>query len=94
MIVFSCIAGCNGLAYRGTPLHQAAMRGDMAEVKRLIDSGVDPRIKDENGERAAWLAFGKGHYDIGKYLIDKGGDLNYKNNNGEFRGNEYGYPKK
>ncbi|MBX3114657.1 MAG: ankyrin repeat domain-containing protein [Fimbriimonadaceae bacterium] len=82
------------MEYRGTPLHQAAKAGDFEEVKRLVESGVDPKIKDENGERAAWEAFGRGHYEIGKYLVDQGGDLNYTNNAGISRAGEYNYPKK
>lgn len=95
LVVASVLAiSCNGLAYKGTPLHNAAADGDFEKVRSLVESGSSPKMFDENGERATWLAIARGHHEIAKYLIDQGGDLDYKNYSGEYRGNEYNYPKK
>lgn len=89
-----CVCGCNGIKYVGTPLHQAARAGDLVEVQRLVESGVDVNKQDENGERAVWLAVRANHDDVAKYLIDNGSDLNYRNSSGESRRGLYNYPKK
>lgn len=52
-----------------TALHHGAMRGHMEIVALLMENGADARITDKNGESAADLARGYGHYDVSE-LID------------------------
>lgn len=43
----------------GTALHEAVMKNDIAEVKRLLDAGADVAAKNESGQTplhfAAWI---------------------------------------
>lgn len=53
------------------------------EVKKLIESGDDIDICDENGSTALMKASSYGHIEIVKLLIDNGADVNYTDVDGE-----------
>ncbi|MEZ0345545.1 MAG: ankyrin repeat domain-containing protein [Infirmifilum sp.] len=58
-------------------LHKAASRGDLREVKRLLDSGADPNTRDWlSGETPLHKAAANGQFDIAKLLLDHGADPN------------------
>jgi ankyrin repeat protein len=57
-------------------LLEACNRGDIKEVKRLVEQGVD--FHSNNEEALRWAAF-RGHLEIVKYLIEKGADVHGQN---------------
>jgi hypothetical protein len=64
-------------------LHMAAYEGELAEVQRLIDDGVDIESYGSWWGSALIAATAGGHIDIVKALADRGADLNLKNDNGK-----------
>jgi ankyrin repeat protein len=57
-------------------LKQASFEGDLVEVRRLLDSGVDPNSVDEHGA-GTLLTF---HPEMIEYLISRGADPNIQTN--------------
>lgn len=53
----------------------AASTGDISEIKRTIALGVDINKGDYDNRTALHLAAAEGHYDVIKYLIDKGANI-------------------
>ena len=77
MMCFSIIAFfLIGYAESGESLHEAAKKGNLSEVKRLIEEGADVYVKDENSHPPLYIAVGQGHKDIAELLISKGADVN------------------
>jgi uncharacterized protein len=64
-------------------LLDAAINGDTAEVKRLLDKGVSPNTKDGDGRTPLTEAAFRGHTEIVKLLIDHGSELFAKKKDGE-----------
>lgn len=61
----------------GLPASQlldAASRGDMPQVRRLLDDGLDVNSRDEDGCTAFHMALAKGFTDIAQFLIARGAD--------------------
>ena len=61
---------------------QAAIVGDLLEVKRILDTDVSVDIKDEFGRTALTVSSGCGHENIVKCLIDKSVDVNASGQDG------------
>lgn len=62
-----------------TPLMMAAEEGNLQKVQDFVKrSKINER--NESGYSALALAVKKGHFDIAIFLIDKGADVNSKNN--------------
>jgi len=59
-----------------TPLMFAVLYGDSAAVKRLLDGGADPNVKNEAGATA--LMWAVSDLEKTKLLIDRGADVNAK----------------
>ena len=57
-------------------LWKAAQQGDFAEVKRLVEAGVDADAKTRYGGTALGFAADKGSLEIVEYLLGKGADPN------------------
>jgi len=65
-------------------LIDAAGRGDLPSVKRLINKGAAVNAKDKDGWTALMDAsFGAGHREVVELLLAHGADVNAKNNNGD-----------
>ncbi|KAL1281053.1 hypothetical protein QQF64_015653 [Cirrhinus molitorella] len=59
-----------------TPLHMAAIRGDVKQVKELIGLGADVSVKDFAGWTPLHEACNLGYYDVAKVLIGAGAEVN------------------
>ncbi|KAG8442210.1 hypothetical protein GDO86_011129 [Hymenochirus boettgeri] len=59
-----------------TPLHMAAIRGDISQVKELIQMGANVNVKDFAGWTPLHEACNMGYYDVAKVLIAAGADVN------------------
>ncbi len=64
----------NERAYDCTPLHYAAMYGQINTVRLLLDRGEDIHAKCKGWTSLTYAAF-QGHTDVAKLLIDKGIDI-------------------
>ena len=63
-------------------IHDAALDGDIDEVQRQLDAGVDPNLKSSKGAAPLFYAVYGGHLEIVELLITRGADVNavYLNN--------------
>lgn len=61
---------------------QAAWEGNIQEVKRLADKGIDINIKANDGFNALMKAAYKGNVDIVKFLLSRKVNINIKSFNG------------
>jgi outer membrane protein OmpA-like peptidoglycan-associated protein len=62
---------------------EAVQKGDTPMVQSLLDKGVSPNLKADDGKSILMLAAYLGHTDIAKLLVDKGADVNAKDNDGK-----------
>lgn len=74
------LAGCSD---KEKEIGAAVAGGDTAKVESLLDQGVDPNSKTDDGKTLLMLAAYLGHTDIAKLLIDKGADVNAKDQDGK-----------
>ena len=72
----------NSCATTPKMLIQSAESGDYAEVKRLIEEGVNVNARDWDGHTALMFASKKGNTEITKLLIDAGTDVYVQNEEG------------
>ncbi|NPB02970.1 MAG: ankyrin repeat domain-containing protein [Thermotogae bacterium] len=72
--------------YRGksgeTPLHVAALNGNLKAVIYLLEMGVSPNDRDKRGRTPLHLAAIREHYDVVKALVDAGADPNAQDEDG------------
>ncbi|KAM9307589.1 ankyrin repeat domain-containing protein 12 [Gastrophryne carolinensis] len=59
-----------------TPLHMAAIRGDLSQVKELIRLGANVNVKDFAGWTPLHEACNMGFYEVAKALVAAGADVN------------------
>lgn len=64
-------------------LLEASINGDAAQVKVLLEKGVNPNTKDSDGRTPLTEAAYRGSTEIVRMLIDHGADLFAKKNDGE-----------
>jgi len=64
-------------------LLDASIKGDATAVKTLLDKGVNPNTKDNDGRTPLTEAAYRGYTEIAKMLIDRGADLFAKKRDGE-----------
>jgi ankyrin repeat protein len=65
-----------------TPLHEAALRGDLELIKVLLARGADAGASDADGKTVFMEAVGSGNLDLVKLLIQKGVRINDSNKTG------------
>ena len=59
----------------GTALHEAVVKNDIAEVKRLLEAGADVSAKTKHGYTPLHLAAQQGHVASVKVLLQAGADV-------------------
>lgn len=59
-------------------LLEAARSGDLEQMKQIVDSGVDINSKTEYGSTALFFACDRGHFEIVKYLLKNGAEVDTK----------------
>jgi hypothetical protein len=62
-------------------LFQAVKSGKLDEVKAALAGGANVNDKDDDGETALNRAADEGHFEIVKFLVENGADLNNKGTN-------------
>ncbi|MFL6073975.1 MAG: ankyrin repeat domain-containing protein [Mycobacteriales bacterium] len=62
-----------------TPLHYAALQGDVIEVRNLIESGFEPDVADHQGFTPLHLAAQEWRVDAARALLDAGASVDAKN---------------
>lgn len=65
----------------GSPLHKAALEGDLQEIEQLLTSGAvpDAPLKERGNFTPLHFASGKGHTEIVRALLKKGANPNLRN---------------
>jgi ankyrin repeat protein len=64
------------------PLARAALAGNVEDVARLLDGGMDPNTRSDTGETALYWAAFAGTERCARLLLDRGADPNLGNANG------------
>ena len=65
-------------ADKAEALGEAARKGDVTAVKKLLDEGVDVNTKYRYNRTALSFACDRGHVEVVKVLLDRGADVNIK----------------
>lgn len=60
-----------------------ARRGDAAMLAAVIEKGVPPNLRNDNGDSLLMLASYHGHVDAVRTLLERGADPDLRNNNGQ-----------
>jgi hypothetical protein len=63
-------------------LIDAALQGNLPEVKKLLSEGADPNAKFEDDTTSLILASAMGHREVAGLLLEKGADVNAKDADG------------
>jgi outer membrane protein OmpA-like peptidoglycan-associated protein len=80
VLMLVLLAGCSD---NEKAMVDAVKNGDTAKVQSLLDKGVSPNLKTDDGKSILMLAAYLGHADIAKLLIDKGADVNARDKAGK-----------
>jgi hypothetical protein len=74
-----------GLSFRPPPADFwiAASEGDIGKIRAALNEGVDPNAKDQHGYTALAAAVSYGHKDLLALLVEKGSDVNVRDEQGD-----------
>lgn len=76
-LLLALATGCRSLIFRPAhPLNDAAYRGDLTEVKRLLDKGRDVDEQDSHGCTPLVYAAASGNIQVVKVLLGMGANVN------------------
>jgi uncharacterized protein len=65
------------------PLDVAAVRGNLDEIRTLLDTGADINARAEHGNTALHEATGQGHIEVVKLLLEFGARTDFRNEFGQ-----------
>src|SRR5947207_1513850 len=68
--------------WQSTPLHIAAIRGDVAAIIALLDAGADVQARGEHGYTPLHEAVEQGLIDAVRLLLQRGASLTAKSDDG------------
>lgn len=68
---------------RQANIYLAASDNDVASVTQFLDSGVDVNGLDENGYSTLHAASSYNHFELLKFLVSRGGNVNLMDNEGD-----------
>jgi ankyrin repeat protein len=72
---YICLLLCSGTSLAEN-LYEAAEKGNLAAVRRLVGQGANVNARYEDSETPLHAAADKGHKDVVMFLIEKGGEVN------------------
>jgi ankyrin repeat protein len=76
-------SNCFGQSRPEFALIEASAKGNLAQVRKLLDQGTSVNAKRlEEGTTPLIAACNRAHYDVAKFLLDRGADVNSANRNG------------
>ena len=61
--------------WQSTPLHIAAVRGDVAAIIALLDAGADIQSRGEHGYSPLHEAVEQGHIEVVRVLLERGASV-------------------
>lgn len=68
--------------WQSTPLHVAAVRGDVAAIAALLDAGADIQSRGEHGYSPLHEAVEQGHIEAVRLLLQRGASVAATNDDG------------
>jgi ankyrin repeat protein len=68
--------------WQSTPLHIAAVRGDVAAIAALLDAGADIQSRGEHGYSPLHEAVEQGHSEAVRLLLERGASLDATSDDG------------
>ncbi|MBL8992541.1 MAG: ankyrin repeat domain-containing protein [Spirochaetia bacterium] len=66
----------------GAAIHEAAKKGDLAEVTRLFKAGVNVNEKDQYGQTALMGAASRGQVEVVRFILKVSADVNVRDKSG------------
>ena len=78
LVLLPCVVTAKDTATLDEELGEAAARGDLEQVKRLLDKGANVIAHNREGATPLMRAAEKGHLDVVKLLLRKGAPVNGK----------------
>lgn len=90
MLVLLLCSGCcffllrlpTGAKLAEAPFHSPAARNDIAQMKLLLDKGLDVNARDDRGYTAIFIALGHGNVEMADFLLSRGARLELADNEG------------
>ena len=69
--------------WNSTPLHVAAVRGDVAAIAALLDAGADIQARGEHGYSPLHEAVEQGNVDAVRLLLERGASVSATTDDGQ-----------
>ncbi len=83
LITLMLVVLAGGCSNNEKAMVEAVKNDDNVKVQSLLDKGVSPNLKTDDGKTILMLAAYLGHSDVAESLIKKGADVNAKDKDGK-----------